>query len=69
MLAGELYQAFGEELFQERQRAKRLCRAFNATTEEQMAELDRRIAEHKRHPELVEPWEVVRARLWARLDR
>ena len=40
MLAGELYQAFGEELFQERQRAKRLCRAFNATTEEQMAERD-----------------------------
>ena len=40
MLAGELYQAFGEELFQERQRAKRLCRAFNATTEEQMTERD-----------------------------
>ncbi len=40
MLAGELYQAFGEELFNERQRAKSLCRALNATTEEQMAERD-----------------------------
>ncbi len=36
MLAGELYQAFGEELFRERQEAKRLCRRFNETTEEQM---------------------------------
>jgi len=40
MLAGELYQAFGGELFGERQVAKRLCRDFNATTEEQMAERD-----------------------------
>jgi maltose O-acetyltransferase len=40
MLAGELYQAFGEELFNERQRAKRLCRRFNATTEEEMPERD-----------------------------
>ena len=40
MLAGELYQAFGEELFSERQSAKRRCREFNATTEEQMAERD-----------------------------
>ena len=40
MLAGELYQAFGEELFGERQAAKRRCREFNATTEEQMAERD-----------------------------
>jgi maltose O-acetyltransferase len=38
MLAGDLYQAFGEELFGERQRAKALCRRFNATTEEQMSE-------------------------------
>lgn len=38
MLAGELYQAFGEELFNERQHAKKLCRNFNATTEEQMPE-------------------------------
>lgn len=40
MLAGELYQAFGEELFGERQSAKRRCREFNATTEEQMTERD-----------------------------
>jgi maltose O-acetyltransferase len=40
MLAGELYQAFGEELFLERQKAKRLCRHFNATTEDQMSERD-----------------------------
>ena len=40
MIAGELYQAFGEELFGERQHAKRLCRHFNETTEEQMAERD-----------------------------
>jgi putative addiction module component (TIGR02574 family) len=38
-------------------------------TEEQKAELDRRIAEHERHPERAEPWDVVRARLWARFDR
>lgn len=38
MLAGELYLAFGEELFNERQHAKKLCRNFNATTEEQMPE-------------------------------
>lgn len=38
MLAGELYQAFGEELFLERQEAKRLCRRFNQTTEAQMEE-------------------------------
>jgi maltose O-acetyltransferase len=40
MIAGELYQAFGEELFGERQHAKRLCRRFNETTEEQMTERD-----------------------------
>jgi putative addiction module component (TIGR02574 family) len=40
-----------------------------ALTSEQMAELDRRIAEHERHPELAEPWDVVRARLWARLKK
>lgn len=38
MLAGDLYQAFGDELLGERQEAKRLCRLFNATTEEQMDE-------------------------------
>jgi putative addiction module component (TIGR02574 family) len=38
-------------------------------TDEQKAELDRRLEEHKRHPERAEPWEVVRARLWANLDK
>lgn len=38
-------------------------------TPEQMAEIDRRLEDHKRHPERAEPWEVVRARLWARLDK
>ena len=45
MLAGELYQAFGEELFGERQAAKRRCREFNATTEDQLAERDRILRE------------------------
>jgi putative addiction module component (TIGR02574 family) len=35
-------------------------------TDEHKAELDRRLEEHKRHPERAQPWEVVRARLWAR---
>ena len=38
-------------------------------TEEQMAEIDRRLAEHERHPERARPWEEVRARLWARFDK
>ena len=38
-------------------------------TDEQKAELDRRIEEHKRNPERAEPWEVVRARLWAHYDK
>ena len=38
-------------------------------TDEQKAELDRRLEEHKRHPERAEPWDVVRARLWARFDK
>ncbi len=38
-------------------------------TDEQKAELDRRLEEHKRHPERAQPWEIVRARLWARLDK
>ena len=38
-------------------------------TPEQMAEIDRRIAEHEKHPERAVPWEVVRARLWARLHK
>lgn len=40
MLAGELYLGFDPALLAERQHAKRLCRAFNATTEEQMSERD-----------------------------
>jgi maltose O-acetyltransferase len=40
MLAGDLYQAFGDELFGDRQHAKRLCREFNATTGEHMAGRD-----------------------------
>jgi putative addiction module component (TIGR02574 family) len=38
-------------------------------TDEQKAELDRRLEEHERHRERAEPWEVVRARLWARFDK
>ena len=38
-------------------------------TDEQMAELDRRLEAHKRHPERAQPWDVVRARLWARFDK
>ena len=37
-------------------------------TEEQMAEIDRRLAEHERHPGRTHPWEEVRARLRARFD-
>lgn len=40
MLTGDLYLAFGEELFSERQRAKGLCRRFNATSEDEMTERD-----------------------------
>jgi putative addiction module component (TIGR02574 family) len=39
-----------------------------ALTDEQKAELDRRLAEHERHPERVLPWEEVRARLWSRFS-
>jgi putative addiction module component (TIGR02574 family) len=35
-------------------------------TEEQMAEMDRRLAEHEKDPGRASPWEEVRARLWAR---
>ena len=35
-------------------------------TDEQKAELDRRIAEHERDPSRAIPWEVVRDRLRAR---
>jgi putative addiction module component (TIGR02574 family) len=37
-----------------------------ALTEEQIAECERRVAEHERHPERAIPWEVVRERLWSR---
>jgi putative addiction module component (TIGR02574 family) len=37
-----------------------------ALTSEQMAEIDRRIEEHKRDPGSAIPWEVVRDRLRAR---
>ena len=36
-------------------------------TEEQMAEIRRRVEEHRRDPGSAKPWEEVRARLWARL--
>jgi putative addiction module component (TIGR02574 family) len=35
-------------------------------TEEQKAELDRRIAEHERDPSRARPWEEVREWLWSR---
>jgi putative addiction module component (TIGR02574 family) len=38
-------------------------------TPEQMAEIDRRLAEHERNPERAAPWDEVRARLWARFDK
>lgn len=37
-----------------------------ALTPEQMAEVDRRIAEHERDPSSAVPWEEVRDRLLAR---
>jgi putative addiction module component (TIGR02574 family) len=39
---------------------------FPPLSEEQMAELDRRLAEHERDPSRASPWEEVRARLWSR---
>lgn len=41
MIADELYQAFGTELFTERQSAKRQCREFNSTTEDQIIMAER----------------------------
>lgn len=38
-------------------------------TEEQMAEIDRRLAEHERNPERARPWQEVMARLRARFDK
>jgi putative addiction module component (TIGR02574 family) len=35
-------------------------------TQEQIAECERRLAEHDRDPSTARPWEEVRARLWSR---
>jgi putative addiction module component (TIGR02574 family) len=35
-------------------------------TDEQMAEMDRRLAEHERDPSSALPWEDVRKWLWSR---
>jgi putative addiction module component (TIGR02574 family) len=35
-------------------------------TEEQMAEMDRRLVEHERDPSSALPWADVRKRLWSR---
>ncbi len=37
-------------------------------TPDQMAEIDRRLEEHQRNPGRAQPWDAVRARLWARFD-
>jgi putative addiction module component (TIGR02574 family) len=37
-------------------------------TPELAAELDRRLAEHRAHPETAVPWETVRAELMARYE-
>jgi putative addiction module component (TIGR02574 family) len=42
---------------------------FPPLSEEQMAELDLRLAQHEEHPERASPWEEVRARLWSRHKR
>lgn len=38
-------------------------------TDEQRAEIDRRLAEHDRNPERAAPWEAVRERLWSRFAK
>lgn len=45
MLAGELYQAFGPELTNERLNAKRLCRKFNGLPEDRLEERREVLAE------------------------
>ena len=40
-----------------------------ALTDARRAELDRRLEDREQHPDAGEPWEVVRARLYARLKR
>ncbi len=39
---------------------------FPPLTDEQKAEIDRRIDAHEKDPGRASPWEEVRARLWAR---
>ena len=39
---------------------------FPPLSEDQMAELDRRLAEHERDPSSALPWEQVRESLWSR---
>lgn len=36
-------------------------------TDAQLAEVQRRLADHRRDPSTAIPWEEVRARLWSRL--
>ena len=38
-------------------------------TDAQRAEIDRRLEDLEQYPDAGEPWEVVRARLYARLNR
>jgi putative addiction module component (TIGR02574 family) len=38
-------------------------------TDEQMAEIDRRLAEHERNPERARPWREVLARIRAQFDK
>jgi putative addiction module component (TIGR02574 family) len=40
-----------------------------ALADAQKAELDRRLEDLEQHPDAGEPWEVVRARLYGRLNR
>lgn len=35
-------------------------------SQEQIAEIERRLAEHEKNPERARPWEEVRERLWSR---
>ena len=42
--------------------------APHGLSDEQVAEIERRIEEHERDPSSAIPWEVVRARLWARFE-
>lgn len=35
-------------------------------SQDQIAEIERRLAEHEKNPERARPWEEVRERLWSR---